>query len=284
VGARRHPQSRDRLRWLFVKVGIPGLIAIFVALMVVAALLLTLVLTLATARPGVGFFTVWKDELMILLSLPVDGPAANRGSGVSQGVAVAAGLLAVILPALYVGAIVFRLFIHPNVFVFRRKIALLPSPETFSGELARDGHVLAVRVYNGSRMRALDLRFQVIHQHWLDSGDGSIVRNIAVDLANPDWPMADRHVPYTLFVCLVAGDVQTEDDHLVLRAIKGRPIDARDRLVVHILGTMPEVGESFVERHAFDLASAVTDERWGGVDIAYGSHSGSWRGWDRFDA
>ncbi|HEY2717767.1 MAG TPA: hypothetical protein VGI73_16265 [Solirubrobacterales bacterium] len=283
MGARRHPQSRDQLRSLFVKIGTPTLIAILLGLMVGAALLFALVLALASARPGAGFFTVWKDELMILLGLPVDGLAANRGSGVAQGVAVAAGVLALILPALYVGAIVSRLFIHPDVFVFRRKIALLPSPETFRDELAQDGHVMAIRLYNGSRMRALDVHFEVVHQHWFDTGSGSIVRNLAVGVANPSWPMADRHVPYTLFACLVDGDVARDDDHLVLRAIKGRAIDPRDRLVVHVLGTMPEVGEAFSERHAFNLAGAVTDESWGGVDVSYGSNPRSWHGWERFD-
>jgi hypothetical protein len=272
------------LRWLFVRVGIAGLIGIFIALLVVAALLLSLALTLDSARPGVGFLTLWKEELMVLLSLPVEGPAANRGSGVAQSVAIAAGLIALILPALYVGAIVFRLFIHPSVFVFRSKIALLTTPETFRGELSDDGHVLAVRMYNASRMRALDVRFQVVHQHWFQTAEGPIVRNIAVDLANPDWPMADRHVPYTLFVRLAHGDVTGDGAHLALRAIKGRAVDSRDRLVVHVLGTMPEVGESFVERHAFDLSSSVTDEGYGGVDIQYGTRSRTWGGWERFDA
>lgn len=42
-------------------------------------------------------------------------------------------LLGLILPALYVGAVVFRLFVHPRALVFRGKIALLPSPATFRG-------------------------------------------------------------------------------------------------------------------------------------------------------
>ena len=283
MGSRRHPQTRDRLRWIFVKVGILGLLGIFVALLVFAAAVLALALTLDSARPGAGFLELWKDELMVLLSLPIEAPAANEGSGVSQGVAVAGGLLAVILPALYIGAVVFRLFVHPTTFVFRRTIALLPSPDTFKGELDDDGHVLAIRTYNASRMRALDVRFQAVHQHWYEAPEGPIVRNIEMELVNPNWPMADRHVPYTVFARLCRGDVGIKADRLELQAIKGQPLQPRDRIVVHVLGTLPELGETFVERHAFDLSDSVTDEPYGGVHIEYGADSKTWRGWAGFD-
>lgn len=283
MGSGGHPQVKDRLRWIFLKIRIPGLILIFIAILALAAALLALILELDSARQGAGFLTVWKEESMELLSLPVKGPPANSGDGVAQGAALVGGLLAVILPALYIGAIVFGVFIHPTVFVFRRKIALLPTPETFKGELADDGHVLAIRVYNGSRMRALDIRFEAVHQHWYETAAGSVVRNVSLRLANPNWPMADQHVPYTLFVCLDDADVVTEDGHLKLRSIGGREVDPRDRLVIHVLGTMPDVGENFVEREAFDLSSAVTDEDYGGIQLLYGGDSKTWGGWDGFD-
>ena len=220
---------------------------------------------------------------MGLLSLPVEGPPANSGSGFAQAVFVAQGLLALILPALYVAAIVFRLFMHRSVFVFRRGIALLPSPETFRGELDRDGHVLAIRTYNASRMRALDVRFRVVHQHWYEAEEGSVVRNLPVDVANPTWPMADRHVPYTFFIPLHSGDLAAQGENR-LEGIQGRRINARDRLVVHVSGTMPDLGETFVERQAFDLPDAVTEAPYVGVHIEYGANSRGWSGWPRFDA
>lgn len=283
IGRSHHPLNRDRLRWVFAKVGIAGLIALFVLLLVSAAALLAVFLMLDSSRSQVGFLVLWKEELMTIISLPTKTPAANRGSGLSQAVAIAAGLLALILPALYIGAVVFRLFIHPKVFVFRKKIALLPSPDTFKGELDDDGHVLAIRTYSASRMKALDVQFRVVHQHWFEGPKGSVVRNFDVDLANPDWPMADRHVPYTLFVELWPDDVAEEGGHLHLRAIEGRFFHAKDRLVVHVLGTMPELGETFVERHAFELSKCVSDDEYGGIEIEYGSDSKAWSGWRGFD-
>ena len=112
----------------------------------------------------------------------MDAPDANTGSGFAQAIAVAQGLIAVVLPALYIGAVVFRLFVHANVFVFRRTIALMPSPETFRGEL--DGHVLGIRAYNASRMRALDVHFEVIHQHWHEADSSSVVRNVGLPVTN----------------------------------------------------------------------------------------------------
>jgi hypothetical protein len=188
---RRHPRTRDRLRWLLVRLGFVGLTAVFVVVICLLAALLALCLDGATS----GFLSLWRDETMALLGLSIHAQPSNEGSTLRQAIEIAQGFLALILPALYVGAIVFKLFIHPRVFVFRSKISVEPSPQTFSGELAEDGHVLAFRVYNASKMRALDVRFLVVHQHWFGDGDSSVVRNIPVEVANPDWPMADHHVP-----------------------------------------------------------------------------------------
>lgn len=279
---KRHPRTSDRLRWLLVRLGIPRLTAIFVALLAVFAAALALALDLDGA--GSGFLALWRDEAMALLGLAVDAPPANTGSGFSQAVRLLQGLVALVLPALYIGAVVFRLFIHPRVFVFRRKISIEPSPETFRGELDEDGHVLAFRAYNASKMRALDVRFSVVHQHWLGTGSSSIVRNVPVSVANPSWPMADCHVPYTFFVPLRQGDVSVlSGGGLRLDKIHGREIGERDRLVVHVSGAMPEVAETFIERRAFDLPGALTDRPWGRIHLEYGKDSSFWQGWDGFD-
>jgi hypothetical protein len=266
-----------------VKLGIPGLIASLVALLAVLAALLALVLTADSAGPATGFLELWRDEAMALLGLTIQAPAANTGSGLVQATRLVQGLLALIVPALFIAAIVFRLFLHPRVFVFRGKIALMRSPSTFHGELSDDGHVLAIRVYNASRMRALDVRFTVVHQHWIGTGTESVVRNIPVEVANPTWPMADCHVPYTFFVPLQPDDVSVSGTGLQLQKIEGRQVNRRDRLVVHACGSMPEVAETFVERHAFELPAAVSDEPYGLVHVEYGKNSKAWKGWVDFD-
>src|SRR5215218_8801364 len=244
---KRHPQTRDRFRWLLVRLGLPGLTLAFIGLLALLAALLALLLAIDGGGAG-EFLDLWRDEAMALIGLDISGPAANHGSWVREGIEIVQGLVALILPALYVGAVVFKLFVHPRVFVFRSKISVEPSPETFSGELAEDCHVLSFRVYNASMMRALDVRFLVVHQHWIGEGEKSIVRNIPVDVANPNWPMADCHVPYTFFVPLEPDDVADGGGGLRLMKIHGREIGSRDRLVVHVSGSMPDVAETFVER------------------------------------
>lgn len=283
MSRRRHPQTRDRLRFLLVRLGLPGLTAAFVGLLALFAAALALVLVL-DGDGSSGFFPLWRDEAMALLGLDVGGVPANQGSTLREVVEVAQGLLALILPALFVGAVVFKLFIHPRVFVFRPKVSVEPSPKTFSGELDADGHVLAFRAYNASKMRALDVRFLVVHQHWFGEGKSSVVRNIPIEVANPNWPMADCHVPYTFFVPLEAGDVVASAQGLRLEKIHGREINPRDRLIVHVSGSMPEVAETFVERRAFDLPTALTTRPWGRIHLRYGTNSRTWEGWDEFDA
>ena len=280
---RRHPQTRDRLRWLLVRLGLPGLTLAFIGLLALLAGVLALVLTLDSSEDA-SFLTLWRDEAMALLGLSINGPAANEGGGLRETAEVAQGLIALILPALYVAAVVFKLFVHPRVFVFRPKISVESSPATFSGELPEDGHVLAFRVYNASKMRALDVRFLVVHQHWFGEGQSSVVRNIPVEVANPNWPMADCHIPYTFFVPLKSGDAVDGPSGLRLEKIHGRTVNSRDRLVVHVSGSMPDVAETFVERRAFELPEVLTDRPWGKIHLVYGTHSKTWDGWEEFDA
>jgi hypothetical protein len=278
-----HPRRTDWLRRHLVKYNPFVLTLFFVASLAAAAALLGLGLTIDTGSWG-SFPRFWRNEGMALLGLTIDAPDANTGSPLSQVVLVAQGLLGLILPALFIATVVFRLFIHPDVFVFRGKIALQPSPkETFRGELDRNGYVLAIRVYNASPLRALEVQFSAVHQRWFGSDENSVVRNVPVPVANPIWPMADRPVPYTLFVKLKVTDVIKDDHGLRLETLQGEEISKNDRLVVHVCGSMPEVGETFVERHAFDLPAAVTNEPYGRIRLQYKEDPKTWGGWKEFD-
>jgi hypothetical protein len=266
---------------VLVKVNIFGLTVIFAALLTLCAALLAAALVVGGAAHGVGYLDLWRDELMSLLGLSVDMPKANIGNGLGQAINLAQGFLALVLPALYIGAIAFRLFLDPGVFIFRREICLQEAPETYA-EL--DGLVLAIRGYNASRMKALDLSFTAAHQHWFKPEETSVVINHSVEIFNPRWPMADQHVPYTFFIPLESGDVNEEAGKRTLVKLQGRAVDSRDRLVVHVSGTMPDLRGTFVERYAFDLPESVSEVPWGGVQVAYRTKSKTWDGWDGFDA
>src|SRR5690348_15817111 len=104
--SRRHPQTRDRFRWLLVRLGLPGLTLAFVGLLALLAAVLAVFLALDGGGAG-GFLELWRDEAMALIGLDISGPAANQGSWLREAIEVLQGLLALILPALYVGAVVF---------------------------------------------------------------------------------------------------------------------------------------------------------------------------------
>lgn len=278
-----HPRHADRLRHFLVRYGPLRLTAIFIVLLAAVAALLALGLTIDSGEWS-SFPGLWRDEGMALLGLTIKAPDANTGSGLSQAIRALQGLLGLILLAIYTAVIVFRLFIHPKVFVFREKITVQAAPKTFRGELPEDGHVLAIRLYNASPMRALEVEFSAIHQRWFGTNRNAVVRNVPLPLANGSWPMADRPVPYALFVKLKEGDVVEEDGGLRLVTIQGEAIDANDRLVVHVCGSMPDVGETFIERHAFDLATAVTAEPYGRIYLDYYEDPKTWDGWENFDA
>jgi hypothetical protein len=194
---------------------------------------------------------------------------------------ILAASMGLVLPGLFLGSVVFRLLVSPKIFVFRRMITLMEPPGAFR-VAAPGSHVLAVRGYSATRLKLLDLRFSAIFQH--DDPQQRAVRiNRPLPVLNPRWPLADRHVPYTLFIPLHAGDVTAAGKRPALRSIEQMPIGPTDTLVIHVSGRIPALGGEFVERHTFSPSEHVSDEAYGDVTVFYDQPSRQWRGWPGFE-
>lgn len=284
IGHRNHPYTTDWLRYVLARRTLPQLVLLFVALLIV----LSLVLGIAYQRTSPGepgsLLRWWHEAFMVLTTIPLAEGVAESDDWprrIVQAVTATAGL---VLPALFLGSIVFKLLLAPDVFVFRKQIALNTNPDPHD-ILPKGGRHLAIRVYSSTRLQLLDLRATVvlrIRTEQAESGPVELFR--AVVPANPEWPLGEKHVPHTLRIKLEDDEVDVDaDGKLKLTKICGHSVKDGDRLIVQITGTTPDLGTTFVESHTFDLLGSVSTDPFTGITVEDGVKSRKWKNFRKFD-
>ena len=220
---------------------------------------------------------------MVLTTIPLADGVAESDDWARRMVEAVTATAGLVLPALFLGSIVFKLLLAPDVFVFRKHIALLDNPSDHD-KVPADGRHLAIRVYSSTRLQLLDLRATAVLRIRSEvSGAGVVAKFRAIDPVNPSWPVGEKHLPHTLRILLKDDDTEVVDGKLKLKSIRGNGVQDGDRLVVQISGTTPDLGTTFVESHTFQLLGCVATEPFAAIHAEDDVKSKDWRGWTEFD-
>lgn len=252
---RGHPRRRDLLRVVLATASWPVLLAGFVALLAVAAAALAGGFALAANHDEpAGFLYWWRQSLLMLTGFELEATQHDSADSGFQAVQLAGALLRLLIPALLLGAFVFRFLIARNVMVFRKKVALV-----------REGndHELVFRLYSSTALELVDVRFAFFGQIAGAKGGKGINKVLEQRGFKGIWPVARPHVPYTLRLKLESEDVQGSD----LKKLHGTPITPESRILVQIRGSTPQLGTDFVETHAFRLPEDVDSAAYGRVRV-----------------
>jgi hypothetical protein len=227
----------------------------------------------------------WWHELVLALggfpSTSVDDTANSPVRAATETVVV---LLALILPALVLGIIVFKAFVAKAVFRLRSRLALEKYPSSING--TDYPYRLAIRLYSATRLEIVKVKFDAyIRIEGISANNSPTVTNHRLLLAKETWPVALTHVPYTLIMPLQDADVsQHPDNGLKLIAAQGKRVGALSKLVLQIAGYLPALNAPFIETHWFTLNADISSEKYGDVDVDYDKPYKSWTGWGEFEA
>ena len=133
-----HPKTIDHIRNFLAKQSFITLICSYILGTVVVALFIgVLYLITDNAKNNFSFYKWCLYSFLQLYSYEIPSVKINFES--YQGlVSVITQVLKVIFPALFLGAVIFKLFVSPRVFSFRKKCSIFYDPE-------RQETVLAVR-------------------------------------------------------------------------------------------------------------------------------------------
>ncbi len=282
--ARRHPRTTDRVRAFLAKRSLPVLIAEFLAAVALVSLALALAFALTDAgRNPPTFLEWWKETALSLLSFPTDlmlSPNVGTGRSFLQLLTAVAG---VVLPALFIAAIVLKLFISPQLFVMREKVVAMPTDPKHPRKDQLGSHHLALRCYSSTRFELLNVTFSVLIRFEQEDADGTpTLFHRELEVANPRYAIARSHVPFTISIRIEGSDWEDRDAG-DLATLQGFPVDPKTELIVLIEGSIPELGTEFTEAHHTPLEACLSTAPYAGVTVGNPNRSRKWDGWEDFD-
>lgn len=287
----RHPVTRDRLRAFLAKYGLFALLVAFVLLVAATALVFSAVhYGLLTRQPDQSFFGLWFNYFLFLFAAAPDDFAAPTGTW-AQAVYLVSAVARIVLPTLFLGAVVFKLLIASSLYVKRKKLSVHRRPDSGRWELT-------LRLYSSTPLTIVDVRFEV----YLRVPDtrpagpvvlpgelgAPIVRNKPLKIRQHKikWPISLTHVPYSVFMELKDDDVVIDDSGqpVRLQSIQGIDISHAKHLVLIVHGWTPQLGVDFVETHWYTLPVDVEFGRFKEIHVIYnGVPSKKWKGWKEFN-
>lgn len=276
-----HPKVLDRGRALVANLTFVQLLGIFAVVYAVLAALAALALMLTADRGG-GTFLHWMHEsVMGLAGSPLSDLSQETTDDGRRIVQAAIAFTSVLLPGVFLGAIVFRLFVRDRTLVFRQQPALIRRDLEGKPGCWR----LALRLYPATYLLLLDIEFSVyLQQATIDRDGGLVLHNHELECANPRWPVGDTHSPYSLFVDLETDEVdESVEGPPRLVALQGHQIDEHSQLIVHAVGHIPELATEFSEHHRVHLPDPMTASGYYGVTVLYDGKGPTWEGWRDFD-
>lgn len=305
--SRQHPFKRKRVTALAARTPVWVLLLAFVGLIIVSAAALALLERPATLGAFLrdvsyfGGFFVGAEELF------------DREEPLSiWWVPILAGVIRMLLHAVLLGIVVFKLLVPQKLFVFRKRFLVRRN--------AKGEWELLIRLYNATAAELVDLSFEAFVRtptladaRPADSMTPTPQQNlkvvpfvsnarIALD-AKKDWPISIKHVPYSLPIPLEPGDICGSGSNVILRRIQGHSITpmgmTADKgeafLVVIARGRVPSLGSEFIDTHWFQLSGKEDARDYelgdfhdimvqpGSQPRRAGGRSEDWEGWKEFD-
>jgi hypothetical protein len=247
-----HPITSDRIRSLLARTKLSYIISGYVLITLIAALILALFYRIGDAN-SLDYLKWWQYSITQLLSAEPPADFSYKLNSFQNIVFICGSILGVVLPALFFGAIVFRLFIHKNMLVFRKNMLIYFSP-------SRKTLVLAIVMYNSSKLRIVNGNIKIYLKRLTTELDGKLnVTNVLVE----DRPIStiSYHRYNSVIIPLDKTDVQLrEKSKYTLISVKGLRIEQNTELRLIISGSIPELGTDMVEDFSYFLPNNL---QWG---------------------
>ncbi|HNC14597.1 MAG TPA: hypothetical protein PLV77_01725 [Solirubrobacterales bacterium] len=272
---RKHPHVSDRLRTFMATLTFLELVLIFVLLIVASTVLLGLTFWwLAPSQLYNSYWDALGSAFFTLIGMPPGYLDPAELSGRFKVAVGAAGLFSLLLPALFLGAIVFRLFVRLRIFVLKERPTL-----TRKKVRGTEGWYLAIRLYSSTAILIVDIDFKVYLR--MKSSNGLLLSNEEIRVTNATWPIADTHVPYTLYLPVDDGDLDA-NEHLI--SLQGHDLETCESAIIHIRGASPQLASEVNETHTLKVPLDLSPADFGGVQVLYDGRGPDWVGWDEFEA
>lgn len=266
------------------------LVALITAVMVGSAV--GAAVLVAAGSSSATFFDTTEDIFLAIIN--ANGLNRFYGSdGANRVVTFTVGLIAFLLPPLFLGVVVFKFFTIDPI-QFRSKISLT---------LYFGSPVLAARFYNRLPVELYDLSIRAYLRLPSANLDTPSLQNRPLDLRRPGspdassltedtdeitWPVALRNVPFMLRIPLrderFRLPVSSESRLPQTMTVQGYDFDTSlAEILIYIEGEIPQIGESFTSFYRYRLGAEGEVGRPAQIDVNYLEPPKRWQGWSTFD-
>lgn len=266
-----HPIISDRVRTFLARTKLRNIIGGYILLTLVGAFALAF-LYKGFDNNGISYLKWWQFAITQLLSAEPPNDINYELNGFQDVIFIFASILGVVFPALFFGAIVFKLFIHKNMLVFRKSVTLYYS-------YVSNKVIMSITIYNSSHLRIVNTDVRVYLRERTRDVHGKLnISNKLIKEAQP--PVLSFHRPNHINVYLDKTDIITDGSNkYLLASIQGVSIDEDTEIRVLISGSIPELGSGMIEDYIYSLPR---DLQWGyreniPDDDPNPSNSASWK-------
>ena len=217
----------------------------------------------------------WYYTFMYFLGGSVPGKEVILTSNYSYILYGIGKILSMLLPSLFFGLIVFKVFIPPKIITFKKKCNIFMNDS--------NQPVLAIRFYSSTKLRLINIDLKVTARFTKLREDQKthFIKNVDLNLKNNSWKLAVTHVPFTIYIPLEESDFNYETKEI--SHIQGK--DFTDcTLLVSLNGKCPDLNSEFQQFHNYKIPNDLDWSRFNDIDSKdYSMKSVNWDGWSDFD-
>jgi len=275
---KKHPITKDHIRVFIATYSFKRLLFYYLVFCVGLSLLFGSIYYFNGLAPGKSYLEHTSISFFQLFGADVFEVTLDTANRVNIVVFLIHKILAILIPGIILGTIIFKLLLHPEILAFKESLNLYY-------DTSRKKHFLCIRFYSATNLNLTSLEFKVVmrlKRKWKNNNAPYLLnRTIQCDKS---WDFATPKVPRTIFIALDEGDLTTDkDDKLSITSIQGEKCSYDDELWVLIKGDIPQLGNSFTEKKTYRIGKDIKQFRWSDIHVDYNQKPTSWPGWDTFE-
>ncbi len=270
-----HPRTPNKISQILAKRTLPGLFGWFTLCILLTSMLVGALYYITAPECNTNTYYYWLQEALLVLSTVGASDIQVSGSFSWHGIInIVANFLGLMLPALFLGAIVYRLVTPNQAFIFRNKISLYHHPEK--------GYVAAIRFYNSTTRPIVNVKYDVYARVIKKKKNGNeVIRNQKLDIHGSGvWPIASDRVPFTAYVkAYISGDKR-----LFCSCGEEILIDNVHEVLVLVSGTLRDTSSQVSDSKTYSFPVDISNKAFSDIDVDINTDPKKWEGWDGFDA
>lgn len=255
-----HPRNHFAIRRFIATQSLTRLIGLFVLSIALLAGLLSIVAAQAV-EPAVPWYRLWNDMFIELMGKEQDW--SHHALWFSAPVRALLATLALIIPSLFFGLVVYKFFVlQKDVIVFRAQCELNPQQSA-----------IVIHFYIASALQTHNVRIEAFlrtYQAHFENAEhaGYPMNTIPIVLgADSCFPLPFSRVPSRVEVPLVGQQggplIRLNSDYITISMAEQEielALQQRDfcQLVIVVSGEVPDLQSQFREVHSYDLPAALS--------------------------